>query len=245
VFKKRLHTSLFLLLAFNQIHGQNIHIDTLRLSFENSFAQNSRAILKFPILKLPNAETSRKINADLIRKFTQEECSENAADSCLLAWAKETITWVNFEVTYLTNELISLNISAEGCGAYCSQGTNYYTYSLLSGKYLNLGDILDTTEKFKKNVLTAKNKQFDAFRQELHSALSDKEHPLDKETFDWAMESYANCENSFDLSTFALYPDHLEILYDCGLPNAIKNLSALICIKYTYKSLKRYLKKID
>ena len=48
--------------------------------------------------------------------------------------------------------------------------------------------------------------------------------------------------SEFTLKSFALHSDYLEIIEKCYLPNAIKNLTPTIVLKYKYVDIKEDLK---
>lgn len=222
--------------------GQNVSVDTLHLPKGERFAQLQSADFKFPIIRTVNKKIESLINKDLINKFTHNEYPEQTPDSTLIKWADDQIISLDFEVTYLKNGLISLNISAEGCGAYCTSWTDYFTYSTFTGKYVTINEIVDTTGKFKYIVIADKNRQYEEQRIELKKLFLDKDSGLDEDSYKIALENYDNCDNSFELNSFALYSDHLEIIENCNLPHVMQNLTPIIELKYKYINIKKYLK---
>ena len=72
--------------------------------------------------------------------------------------------------------------------------------------------------------------------------LVDPESGLDKSTYEWAIENYEDCERKSNLESFAIYPDRLEIIEDCYLPNAIKNLTPIIELTYNLSEIEEHLK---
>lgn len=57
---------------------------------------------------------------------------------------------------------------------------------------------------------------------ELLEMLNDYESEPDQIDYEWALEQYQNCEESFEFNDFAIFPDQLEIIESCYMPNAIK-----------------------
>lgn len=219
--------------------SQNIHVDTLFLPMTERFGTMPVEFLKFPVIKTGNIKIDKLINTDLKNRFTNNEYPNLPADSALIKWAGDQITFLDFEVTYLKNGLLSFNISAEGCGAYCTGWTDYFNYSLKTGKYLSLNDIIDTTGEFKKMVYTEKDKQYDAQRAELKKIKADPNSDLDDETYQWVLEQHKECDESFTLTSFALYPDRIEIIDKCSLPNATKSFNPEIKLIYKYNDLRK------
>ena len=222
--------------------GQTTQIDTLFLPRKEKFSTIQSEKLKFPIIKTGNQKVDSLINFDLKNRFTNNEYIALSTKEALLEFAGDQMVYLGFEVTYNQDGMLSLNISAEGCGAYCTSWTGYYNYSTQTGKFLTLEDIIDTSSKFKTKVLADKDKQYELQRQELKEMLLDKTADLNRETYDWALEEYNNCDNAFELKTFALHKEYLEIIAQCYLPHAIRNLTPIIELKYNYTDIKRHLK---
>lgn len=225
------HLILICFISFltTNLFGQTVQVDTLVLSND----------LRFPIIKTGDKKVDLLINNDLKNRFTSNEYPNLATDSTLIRWAGESIRFVSFEITYSKNGIISLIISAEGCGAYCSNWSNYFTYSISDGKYLTIDDIVNTKGKFKAIVIAEKNRQYEKQRKELKDMLLRKD--IEGEDYNIALEHYDNCNKSFELKSFVLYPDNLEIIENCDVPHFIQNLKPIIKLKYKYKDIREYL----
>ncbi len=222
--------------------GQNIFVDTLFIPTTERFSNIQNQKLKFPLIRTGNPQIDKTINTDLKNRFTDNEYPDLTTDSTLIKWADEQITYLDFEVTYVKNGLISFNIGAEGCGAYCTSWTHYFTYNYKSGQYVTIDYIIDTTGKFRNRVVADRKKQYDEQKKELKEMLLDQNGESDENTYKWALEQYENCEKKFTLDSFTLHFDHLEIIEKCYLPNAIKNLTPIIILKYKYTDIKEDLK---
>lgn len=233
---RKILSILFLLFGLTSF-GQKVKIDTLRIPVNKEFQSVETDDLKFPIIKTGSRVIDSLINYDVRNTFSDGEFAENPVDSTLINWA-EQIIYMDFEVTYNQNGMLSFNISAEGCGAHCTSWTDYFNYSVFTGKSLAIEDIIENPSDFKKRVISDKDKRYDTERQELKKLLLDKESGLDKETYEWALESYNECDKSFELKSFALYPDYIMIAEWCHLPNAIKNLDIPMELKYHYSKIK-------
>lgn len=237
----RIVTTILLLTFGLTSFGQNISIDTLFIPRIEKCSNVQNEKLKFPVVKTGNMQVDKAINTDLKNRFTNNEYPDLSTDSTLLKWS-DGIIYLDFEVTYIKNGLISLNINAEGCGGYCTAWTDYFTYNYMTGQFLNIDQIIDTTGNFKAVVIADKDKQYEKQKKELKEMLLDKNAELDEGTYKWALEEYKNCEKEFVLKSFALHSDHLEIIENCYLPNAIKNLTPTIVLKYKYVDIKLDLK---
>lgn len=219
--------------------AQHLQIDTLFLFRNEKAGALDNQKLKFPIVISGHKKIDALINADIKNRFTNNEFTGLPADSTIIKWAGDQIIFLDFEVTYLKNGLLSLNISAEGCAAYCTGWTDYFTYSLKTGKHLSVNDIIDTTGEFRNMVFAEKDKQYDEQRAELKKLSSDPNSGLDDDTYKWVLEQYNSCDASFTLSSFALYPDRIEVIDNCSLPNAIKVFDPEIRLVYKYDDLRK------
>lgn len=224
------------------IFGQNISIDTLIIPSNASETNLQANLLRFPIIKTGNLKVDHQINKDLKDRFTNNEYSDLPTDSALIKWVDEQIIYLDFEITYLRNELISLNIMAEGCGAYCSNSISYFTYNYVTGQFLTIDQIIDTSGNFKNLVYADKDRQYDSNKVELKKMYFDKNTAIDKDTYEWAMDEYINCSKEFTMKSFALHTNHLEIIDDCFFPNAIRNFKPNIILRYNYIDIKQDLK---
>jgi hypothetical protein len=225
--------------------GQTLRIDTLKLPLSQHFKEIQSNKMNYPLIKTGNYKIDSLINFDLKNKFTNNEYPKDNIDSTIIKWADNQIIFLDFQVTYLKTGLISLNISAEGCGAYCSNWTEYFNYSTVTGKPLSINSVVDTTGGFRKLAIEQTKTQYNKNTNELKEMLMDKSSGLDSAAYNWTLEYYNDCGKSIDFESFALYPDHLEIIETCYLPNAIKNMTPIIELKYYYKDIKKYLKIKD
>jgi hypothetical protein len=237
----RLLTTILLLTIWLTSFGQKISVDTLFIPRLEKFSNVQNEKLKFPLIKTGNLQVDKALNTHLKNRFTNNEYPDLSTDSTLIKWS-EGIIYLDFEVTYINNGLLSLNISAEGCGAYCTAWTDYFTYNYMTGQFVAIDQIVDTTGNFKSRVIADKDKQYEQQKKELKEMFLDKNAELDEDTYKWALEQYENCDKEFTLKSFALYTDYLEIIEKCYLPNALKNLAPTIVLKYNYVDIKKDLK---
>lgn len=222
--------------------GQSIQIDTFRLEKSERFKDIQSKKMNFPIIITGNNQIDSLINTDLKNRFTDNQYPMYSLDSTMIKWAEDQIVFLDFQVTYNQNGILSINISAEGCGAYCTGWTHYFNYSTLNGNWLDISDVIKNPIEFKERVNKDKEEQFAEQKQYLREMLNETDSGLDKSTYDWAIESYKNCERTTNLESFSIFPDRLEIIEDCNLPNAIKNLKPSIELKYNFTEIGEVLK---
>jgi hypothetical protein len=232
----RILTTILLLTFGLTSFGQKISVDTLFIPRIDKFSNFQDGKLKFPVIKTGDLQIDKVINTDLRNRFTGYEHPDLSTDSILLEWSDRIID-LDFEVTYIKNGLISLNISAQSCAAYCTGWTNFYTYNYMTGQYVTFDQIVNTSGNFRNRVIADKDKQYEQQKKRLKEIFQDKDAGLDEDTYKWALELFDSCQKEFKLNSFALYPDHLEIIEICYFPNVIKSLAPAIELKYKYAEI--------
>lgn len=238
---KRIFITIFFLSLLINVFAQNVSLDTLFIiKPENENAIPSE-VLKFPIIKTGNEKIDKLINTDLKNRYTHNEYTKLSTEKAIKQWAYPVV-YLDFEVTYLKNNIISLNISAEACGANCGAWTEYFTYNTQTGKYITIDDVIDLNSKLKLLIISDKDKQYEAQKKELKSYITDSEIELDEDGYEWALNEYESCQKDFKIKTFALHNGYLEIIEVCPLPNVIKYLSPTIELKYKFEEIYPYLK---
>jgi hypothetical protein len=235
----RILTTLLLLLGINSF-GQKAIIDTLIIPLTSQFTNAQSNTFNFPFIKTGNHVIDSLINWGLKNRLSENEYPDDAIDSTLIKWAEDRINFFEFEVTFNNNGILSLHIEVEGCGAYCTSWTEYFNYCTKTGKILKLAEVVDTTGNFRTKIYAEKGKQYERQKNQLKELLSEAD--FDEDTYNWTLEEYTNCENSFNLNSFALYPDHLELIDKCYLPNVLKQYTPVINLMFKYDEIKDYLK---
>ncbi len=237
----RILITIFLLTFWLTSFGQEIKVDTLIITKIEDSTNIQNQKLKFPVLKTGNLQIDTALNMDLKNRFTNNAYPDISSDSALIRFS-EGIVYLDFEVTYIKNGLISLNINAESYGAYSTEWTEFFTYNYLTGQFVTIDQIIDTSGHFKSLVVNDKNIQYEQQKKELKELYLDKNDELHLWTYMVALELYESCEKKFTIKSFALHTDYLEIIENCSLPNIIKNLTPIIVLKYNYVDIKKDLK---
>ncbi|MBU2020012.1 MAG: hypothetical protein KJ941_10255 [Bacteroidetes bacterium] len=223
-------------------YAQTVHLDTFKLKNSEYYSDIQSDRMNFPVIRTGHSTIDSIINTDLKNRYTNNEYPNESLDSALLKWAGDGVVYLDFEVTYNQNNLLSFNITAEGCGAYCTAWTEYFNYSIVNGKSLVLSDVLEVNESFKNMVFGDKDLQYKSQIGQLFKGMDDEESDLDADSFEMIMEYYLKCQNDFELEFFSLYPDHLEIIEECWLPHILLPFTPNIELKYEYNRIKSLLK---
>lgn len=208
------------------------------------FVPSSEAAISFryPVLFTGDSVIDHTIDQDLKTRFLGDEYAAVPLDEALARWASDIIVYLDYQVHYASEDLVSLSLEYEGCGAYCSFSRSYFTYSLRDGRWLALVDVVKLDSDFLQKITADKDAAFEVGFENMVALLSEEGADLDKDTYEWAKGYIENCRQDFSPYEYLLHKDYLEIFAPCFLPNAIKNLSPHISLKYLYKDLEGQLK---
>ena len=229
----------FLFVSFN-IFGQEVKIDTIKIKLSDRFTSGLEKNNYYPLIKTGKKEIDSLINYDLKNKVTRDESPKESIDSSLNQWASYGLVFLDFQINYNNNGILSLRIDGEGCGAYCTRWSNYYNYSTITGEALELYNIVDL-DYLKDDIIKKKNEQYKLNRKKLKKQLDDDDG-LDLYAYNFILERYNECDKNFKIKQFALFPDHLEIIENCYLSNMYKPSTPIIDIQYKLSDIKKHLK---
>lgn len=230
-----------LLLFTLNIFCQEVQIDTLKIKLNDQVSESGfKEINYYPFIRSGNTKIDSLINYDLKNKVTQEDSLDKNIQASLNQWASYGLVFFDFKINYNKNGILSLRIDGEGCGAYCTNWSNYYNYSTITGQALELSDIVELIH-LKDDIIKKKNEQYQINREKLKKQL-DEDDGLDLSDYNFILERYNECSKNFELNQFALFPDHLEIIENCYLPHALSPSSPIINIEYKLSDIEEYLK---
>lgn len=218
-------------------------------SVEISIPHNPSSDFQFPVLQTGDRQIDSLFNVGLKVKFFGQAYAAEPLEAAFSHWNDGALHYLDYEVVYADERFISFSLFAEACGANCSFWNNYYTFSLRDGRWLELGDVVDLEgallrqiEADKDSAFVAQTKVLDELLED-EAAMQDLEHNIwATEVYIWATWLYESCRTTFYPSEYLLHPDYLEIFVLCPLPNAIKNHSLHISLKYNYEDIQDYLK---
>ena len=131
---------LLLIISWNSF-SQIIKVDTLHLSKSKQSTRSFNKLI-YPVIKTGNTTIDSIINFDLKNKYTFNEAPNLSVDETLKQWIGDQIVYINFNITYHQNNILSLNIETEDCTAYCSSWTSYFNYNTKTGKPIKIASIL-------------------------------------------------------------------------------------------------------
>ncbi|QNA44921.1 hypothetical protein [Lacibacter sediminis] len=203
----------------------------------------------FPIIKGKSGTVSNRINNALCSDFLDVDRNKIKKSIFENIWPGEEnnfglLSDISYEVLQNSKRILSISISAEGCGAYCEPFTRYYNFDLQTGKEFKLEELL--TPSGKKLLLEAMNKQKkELLQQKIRSAkelLSKKGSSVDKddkEYYEEMIEVYSNClksqlYNSLEYIQFSLQEKTLVVFADRCSAHVNRNVDELGDFEYGF-----------
>ncbi len=234
-------TILFLILG-GIAFGQNARMDTFNLILSDPFGGSQDGGLYFPIIQTGNNQIDAQINTDLKMRFTHTESSTESLGATLDRWGGSQLVELDFGVTYNQNGILSFYINSTGCDGNCYASTDYFNYSTVSGKYLELADIIALTEEFKILVNNDKAAQMVQQKAGLKDKIIAAEMEFNQDEYEFLLGQIESCEGEVYFQSFILYPDALQIFNECDFPSAISYFTPEISLKYPLSALQKFLK---
>ncbi|UTW62481.1 hypothetical protein KFE98_21200 [bacterium SCSIO 12741] len=223
----------------NMVMAQNTQLSSIHPTGHKPKSKKVRP-LNFPVIETGDSAVDANINQHLKKDFLGVDSVEIDLQQALDTWI-DGVDFLDYEVTYDQYGLLSLLISAEGCGAYCTSWSEPYVFSTYSGKEVELYDFMDTT-RFIPFLREQVNNRYTFARYTIKHYLGDSLTGVDTTDYEWALEVYEQCQKDFYPDDFLLYDDRIEILAPCPMPNAIKTLTPLVDLSYSRYDLSPYLK---
>lgn len=211
----------------------------------------------FPHIIYPaNKAVAAAINNTLVADFLRIDPKEVRKSIFEAVWPQEKdampplndISWV---VHANTRKLLSLAISAEGCGAYCEYFTSYYSFDLKTGKLLGLDQVFNKEGLLllKDSVNRLKKESLQAVLARLRKELRDTTISVDDvATLKETIELYQDCLDRGGIETiqghgFYLHDGNLFIRLDRCSAHVNRALDQLGEFEFSFKcaDLKQYL----
>jgi hypothetical protein len=239
-FTKTKYLALLFCLHCSFALAQQVTIKEIKCLPDKKHYNTTDATLIYPIVLTKNTAAGKLINAFIKAVIIEKETEDSAASvkQGLKNMAANGTINLSYEVTFNKNNLLSLYIFQEGCGAHCSSWNTYFNFDSKTGKAITIEDIItkNSIDGFRKKVLADKQKALTAYKEEEKEELNSK--AIDSSEYDWAMREVDEyCINSIDLSGFSLSATSIAIMDACEFPNAIKSQSPSYNLSYLYTTL--------
>ena len=232
---------LIVFFSFSHVHAQSFSISEIRM--RQGFDSGTDSLIIYPIIKTSKASVDKIIN-DRIASQILSPYGDDTLDlrSALRTSIEGGLSSLYYEIAYRKNEILSLIINGEGCGAYCTPWKVYFNFDLRTGGELKIGDVIRESklDSFRQIVFNDKRGALQLYKAEEKSLLEQKE--IDSSTYDWVMERVENCIVNVNLNEFSLSPLGIEIIDNCDMPHAIQSQTPSYKLSYTFQGITAFLK---
>lgn len=207
-------------------------IDTVYLPSPDNVCFISGNKLAFPRIRTGNDSVDFIINNTLKNKFTSFEYPNETLDSAFIHYSQNSVTEMNFSVTYNQDNILSIQIDAEWCTAHLSYFSHYFNFDLHTGKQIILSDAINLDEKQKHLIQTSRQFQLQEYREEMISLNKETPSNLSYDELEIISARIQECDSTFNYDEFILYPDSFEIIWNCELPHYMRNYNPIFHLKY-------------
>ena len=226
-----------MILSFDPIfcYSQKVTFREVKLKPNSRLFDTKDSTIIYPIVVARHAAISDGINKEL-RRAVVDEFNDDESDSTLTvkeALRKQTanrLIHLSYEVLYNARYILSLKVSAEGCGAYCDTYHQFFNFDLKTGRPLMITDVIapNKLDAFKKLVAKDKMKYLNAYKKEAGNE-------------DFLGYVNSNCLNVVSIESFTLTPKFIEIHDPCEFPHAIQSQEPGYRLQYPLKKINKYL----
>ena len=200
------------------------------LNLRESKPKFPKQIFEFPVLNGKKNITDN-INRQLIQSLFDINVKSDYKKVFQIAWAtKESsinnLSFLNYKINALNEQLYSVTFYTEGCGAYCEEYEQSYNFDIKSGNKIILDSLFTLTgkKKFLKNISNQKSKEINNYITWLEKEQKSKENQ--------SIELYRTCLKSLPFKSleyidFKIKKDSIILASDRCSNHAMRALDNL------------------
>ena len=207
------------------------------LNLRESKPKFPKQIFEFPVLNGKKNITDN-INRQLIQSLFDINVKSDYKKVFQNAWAtKESslnnLSFLNYKIYALNEQLYSVTFYTEGCGAYCEEYEQSYNFDIKSGNKIILDSLFTLTgkKKFLKNISNQKSKEINNYITWLEKEQKSKENQ--------SIELYRTCLKSLPFKSleyidFKIKKDSIILASDRCSNHAMRALDNLGDYTFTF-----------
>ncbi|KOY50466.1 hypothetical protein [Polaribacter dokdonensis] len=207
------------------------------LNLRESKHKFPKQIFEFPVLNGKKNITDN-INRQLIQSLFDINVKSDYKKVFQNAWAtKESsinnLSFLNYKINALNEQLYSVTFYTEGCGAYCEEYEQSYNFDIKSGNKIILDSLFTLTgkKKFLKNISNQKSKEINNYITWLEKEQKSKENQ--------SIELYRTCLKSLPFKSleyvdFKIKKDSIILASDRCSNHAMRALDNLGDYTFTF-----------
>jgi hypothetical protein len=219
---KAIFLASFFLLATFGIIAQEYQVEKL----SESNPANPDEVYSFPILKGGNKDICEKINKYLLEDQLYIEYGSEKTSIFENVWQSEEqpvamIYSLEYGLEILNENMYSVTISGEFCGAYCEEYNTTYTFDLKTGELITLSLLFteDGLEALKNDMIKNKQETIATKIKEINTILAAESITKDDQSFYTEMlDLYESCDyemstEDLEFTRFIPANDYLIVVY--------------------------------
>jgi hypothetical protein len=189
-----------------------------------------------------NPVVDKMINDEIKTQILDIKDSKSSAGKLLVERINEGLINLSYQVSFKRNNILSMSITEEGCGAYCSSYDNYFNFDLKTGKPIGITSIINESKIDSLRALVQKDKR-KALNEYKKDEISVDSVHIDSADYRWIVEYVdENCFNSIQIENFSLSDSAIEFIDPCVFPHVIRSQEPAYRLVYSYKFLSEFLK---
>ena len=126
---------LFISYLFAMIaYGQTVTFEEIRLEPNPKFFNVKYVTIVYPIVVTKNSAVDEMINNEIKTQVLDIEDNNASAAKLLAERIDGGLINLFYEVSCKKNNILSMSITSEGCGAYCSSYDSYFNFDLKTAR---------------------------------------------------------------------------------------------------------------
>ncbi len=135
-------------------------INRIDLEKSDSFKGSPNDPFRYPVIKTGDEEIDSLINHDFKNRMTDNRFKNESVEAAMQDWSENGIGYLDYEVSFNENDLLSFHVTSEFFGSYLTRSTSYFNYDISTGMPLQLKDVLKMSSPFTTRLKKDKNELF-------------------------------------------------------------------------------------
>jgi hypothetical protein len=122
---------------------QFITFKEIRFRPNPKFFKVKDSTITYPVVFTKNPVVDKKINDEIKAQILDIQDSRTSAAKVLSERINEGLINLFYEVSFKKNDILSISITSQRCGAYCSSYDSYFNFDIKTGKPIGISSIVD------------------------------------------------------------------------------------------------------
>jgi hypothetical protein len=233
--------------------SQNVTVTDVRIKYcdiekklvDYSGENGHNSLIVFPIVKIGNQETEKKIQFEILKSLRLDTLLVNYPVKAIIdSSVYYGLTGMNYQVTFNKNNILSLTINYFHCGANCWDTKVFLNFDLSNGNLLTINDLVNPLEKetFIKHVLSEKQSKLKLYKDSLINQFDTINSKDENESYKYIIEEIKKCEKSVFIEKFQIEENKITIYDKCYWAYYLSNYEPELFIIYSLTDNSKYFK---